>query len=162
VSNLLLFCYLPLTFVANKKGKHKMKKIFLLVMVLAVFSVSGCVKTKPIETISNVPVGNNFSKDNIARAIIQGGTTRGWNMVQVDANTIEGTLIQRQHTVVVSIPFTANNYSIIYKTSSNMRADGGDGTIHRSYNRWVRNLQKAIGLEISRLGNTVQTTRTIK
>ncbi|MDR1489359.1 MAG: hypothetical protein LBS65_02575 [Desulfovibrio sp.] len=139
-----------------------MKKVLLFIVVAVAFGASACVTTRPIETISNVPVGNNLSKEAVARAITQGGAAQGWSMVRLNDNTIEGTLLQRQHTVVVTIPFTANSYSIIYKSSGNMKADPGTGEIHRSYNRWVRNLQKAIGLEMTRLGNTAQTTRTVK
>jgi hypothetical protein len=48
----------------------------------------------------------------------------------------------------VEIPYSASKYSIVYKSSENL--DEADGKIHRNYNGWVQNLDRAIRTEIAR------------
>ena len=55
---------------------------------------------------------------------------------------IVGTLNLRTHTAVVDIPFTASNYSILYRSSVNLNQQGDQ--IHSNYNGWVQNLDQAI------------------
>lgn len=47
----------------------------------------------------------------------------------------------------VRITYTATSYDIKYDSSLNLQASGGK--IHKNYNRWVRNLDKDIQLNLS-------------
>jgi len=49
---------------------------------------------------------------------------------------------------VVDIPYSATNYSIKFKGGENLNA--ADGSIHKNYNGWVQNLDRAIRTEMSR------------
>lgn len=53
----------------------------------------------------------------------------------------------RAHTAEIRINYTASSYDINYENSQNLRASGGQ--IHKNYNRWVRNLDKEIQLNLS-------------
>ena len=89
------------------------------------------------------------------KAIVAGCSERQWVASDIDNTTIEATIIVRgKHTVVVSIPYTENSYSIEYKSSVNMDyKPNSDGTfsINRSYNNWVNNLYQAINANITRM-----------
>ena len=48
----------------------------------------------------------------------------------------------RDHRAVVTVIYDTKSYSIKYKDSSNLNYDGK--SIHKNYNGWVENLDKAI------------------
>jgi hypothetical protein len=123
-----------------------MKKLLSLFVIL--LSVSCSVTQKPITNVQNVPYGASITKDEAAKIITTAGLNRGWQIKRIAPNMLEGTLYNREHTVVVSIPLTDTGYSIVYKSSQGMNADGTN--IHRAYNRWVRNLEEDINIEMSR------------
>jgi len=49
----------------------------------------------------------------------------------------------------VAIAYSTRSYSITYKDSHTMNYDGA--TIHRNYNKWVRNLEILINRQLSSL-----------
>ena len=53
-----------------------------------------------------------------------------------------GTLLLRDHRAVVDIDYTPRTYSIRYKDSSSLDYDGS--SIHKNYNGWIENLDRAI------------------
>ena len=61
-------------------------------------------------------------------------------------NALIGTINLRTHSATVDIPFNAKQYSILYKDSSNLNYDGT--SIHKNYNGWIQNLQKAIDIQL--------------
>ncbi len=94
--------------------------------------------------VSNVP---NISKEDVRKAITRAGTTLGWQIQDNGPNAMVGTLKLREHIAVVDIPYSARQYSIIYKSSHNLNYDGA--TIHSNYNGWVQNLQKGINSQLN-------------
>src|SRR6266850_2108885 len=118
------------------------KVLFALVTVTA---IAACARTAPIYNVSQMPVAaskQNPSMDEIGKAIIRAGSTIGWQMNQVKPGQIVGSLNLRDHMAVVDVNYTAQTYSITYKDSSNLGYDGQ--SIHKNYNGWVQNLDKAI------------------
>ncbi|EAU0260602.1 hypothetical protein A6855_28670, partial [Salmonella enterica] len=53
----------------------------------------------------------------------------------------------RDHIAEVRITYSATGYSIKYDSSLNLLASGGK--IHKNYNRWVRNLDKDIQINLA-------------
>ena len=60
-----------------------------------------------------------------------------------------GRLALRTHVAVVDIDYTDRTYSIRYKDSTNLDYNGT--TIHRNYNGWIENLDKAIKAQLTAL-----------
>ena len=60
---------------------------------------------------------------------------------------MKGTLELRKHVAAVAITYDAKSFSINYVSSQNLLQKGGQ--IHKSYNRWIRNLEGAIRREAS-------------
>ncbi|MDR3175973.1 MAG: hypothetical protein LBU06_05525 [Desulfovibrio sp.] len=128
-----------------------MKKsiLFAACTLILLILLGACSATqRDIANVHNTPYGMGISKEEAARIITAAGLKREWQIKRISPNLLEGTLINRNHKVVVSIPLTETGYSILYKSSEGMKT--GEGTIHRAYNRWVVNLEKDINLEMTR------------
>lgn len=108
--------------------------------------------TAPIHNIKDTPVrtasGKALSASQVRAAIITAGTSLGWRITDAGPGKLAGTLTLRTHTAVVDIPYSATRYSVVYKSSEGLMAS--EGSIHRNYNGWVTNLDRAIQTEISR------------
>lgn len=107
--------------------------------------IAGC-RTAPIHNVKDAPVtvpaGKQATAESVEQAIIRAGNGLGWQMKVEKPGLIVGTLNLRTHTAVVDIPFTASNYSILYRSSVNLNQQGDQ--IHSNYNGWVQNLDQAI------------------
>jgi hypothetical protein len=137
------------------------KRIALWQVLLAVFlvvGITGCLMSKPIYNINNDQIISfpSMPLNKAGELIRQAGATRGWAMSLQKPGHIVATLMTRSHTVAVDIYYTTNTFSIVYKSSSNLDYDPSTNTIHRNYNRWVRNLEKAILLKLSNTPGTVE------
>lgn len=109
---------------------------FLLLM-------GGC-RSAPVNDVVAAPVTTTkpVSMSNMESAIIGAGTGLGWRMVPQTPGQIEGMLALRDHRAVVTVIYDTKSYSIKYKDSSNLNYDGK--SIHKNYNGWVENLDRAI------------------
>lgn len=123
----------------------------ILILGLTTVAMLGC-RTAPVYDVADAPVVANksgYTLDDVRNAIMRAGSMLGWQMNEVDPNTIEGTLHLRSHMAQVEIPFSEETYSILYKDSSNLNYDGK--IIHRNYNGWIQNLDRAIKVQLSTL-----------
>jgi len=132
-------------------------KRYLLVPTVLVLTVFALVFASSGHAARNVPI-QNFGNANVSGltaaqvgdGIVRGGTSIGWQMNKVSPQLITATVNERRHSVTVEIQYSAKEYTIKYRDSVNMRAEGG-GTIHSSYNRWVERLQRNIDAELARM-----------
>lgn len=121
-------------------------------VVAAVVLMGACAvnRTAPIRNVADSPVtgvsGQTMTLTDVERAIRRAGAGLGWSMRAVKPGLIEGTLVLRTHSATVDIPYSPKSYSIQYKTSTNLQADGG--LIHQNYNGWIENLDKSIRLQL--------------
>jgi hypothetical protein len=80
-------------------------------------------------------------------------TGRKWVISEPTPGLLIATYHVRSHTVVTEIRYAANQFSVAYKDSVNMKySPGGDGrgVIHPFYNQWVQDFVQAIRLELNR------------
>lgn len=129
------------------------RNTIVVCMLLAFFAFSlGCRKGARIEEMHGV-ASTQISMRQMEKAIKIGCIQSGWTPKNIDANTIEASIVVRgKHTVVVSIPYSAGAYSIKYKSSINMNYElkkEGGYSIHPNYNKWVTRLQQYIERNIS-------------
>jgi hypothetical protein len=85
------------------------------------------------------------SLENLEKAIMRAGIQLGWQIVPKGPGKIEGILNLRSHQAIVDITYDTKMFSIKYKSSVNL--DYSNGDIHRNYNGWVQNLEKAIRIQ---------------
>ena len=113
----------------------------------------------PIVNHENVVVarapGKPASADAVKKAIIAAGQTaaRKWSVAEAAPGRLLATYQVRSHTVVTEIRYSANEFSVNYNDSVNMKyAPGpdGKGVIHPFYNQWVSEFIQAIRSELAR------------
>lgn len=96
------------------------KKIMLFVLLA---SLAGCAAV-PVMNVENAPVtsvsNRSLSSVQVRDAIFRAGTALGWQMKDINASTLQGTLHLRSHVAVVEIPYTSKEYSVVYKSSVNL------------------------------------------
>lgn len=133
-----------------------MKKFlkFGLVLSVALAFFAGC-RTGTIHNIdaSQFTVANpsSVTLNAVSKEIIAAGVGLGWQMKKVKEGEIIGTLFLRTHMAQVRIPYTTKDYSIIYKSSTNLKYNAEDNTIHSNYNGWIQNLDNAIKTRLGML-----------
>ncbi|MDL2285272.1 hypothetical protein LJB93_00840, partial [Desulfovibrio sp. OttesenSCG-928-F07] len=113
-----------------------------LIMLVFVCLSAACSSLPEVYEVKNQTYPDVVAKKEAKDIIIYTGAKRGWNFTVVDDNTLQGTLLVRQHMVKVNVPVTRSTYSILYNDSANLKYE--NGKIHPSYNKWVQTLQNDI------------------
>lgn len=130
----------------------------------------------PIVNHENIEIPASRSgpsdRQRVQQAIVTAGTKHNWSVRPAGDGEMEASLLVRgKHTVVVSVRYTATQFSLIYKSSINMNFDArddqsttpltqnrwvtdlqrnGQPVIHPNYNKWVNDLKQAIQLELQK------------
>lgn len=127
-----------------------MRKFTLALVALFFGLVMGCAR---LETIQNPTVGVNFNltQPEMREAIYRALPVYGWVGRDVGPNVIRATLNVRSHQAVVDITYDPQTIKFDYVSSNNLLKEVEANKIHRSYNRWINNLQTAI---VTALRNT--------
>ena len=108
---------------------------------------------KPIENLIDVRVptnadGSSPSLEDVRNAIVSGCKKKRWIPVLDENNNITcSILVRSRHFAEVEIPYTADTYSILYKSSRELDYNEKKQRIHRNYNKWVILLSDAIQRE---------------
>jgi hypothetical protein len=110
---------------------------------ILLFSACQTEKTRPIS--SAVPPGLTLQE--VEKAIAAGTARRDWVITQAQPGELVARIFVRRHMAEVGISYDASNYRIEYRDSENL--DAHSGRVHQNYFRWVRNLDKAIQIELS-------------
>lgn len=124
----------------------------LALALLVITALAACSRMAPLYNVSAMPVVANKPNptlDDVSKAIVRAGAGLGWQMVQTNPGLIVGTLDLREHQAVVDVNYTLQTYSITYKNSNNLNYDGQN--IHKNYNGWIQNLDKAIRAQLANL-----------
>ena len=118
--------------------------------VAVVLAIAGCgsvpimnVKDAAISSSSGKPMSNAEVRSSILRA----GAALGWQMKDEGPNMLVGTILLRDHSAVVEIPYSASTYSIKYRSSTNLKES--NGSIHKNYNGWIQNLTRGINAQLT-------------
>ena len=136
-----------------------MKFLHLLIGVLvAAFVATAFARgAVPVVNYDNVAfttgTGKKPASADVQRAIVRAANQLQWAVTSVDDNTMVASInVRGKHTVTVDISWTAETYSIRYKSSVNMNfSEQPAPVIHPSYNKWIDNLRVGIQKELSQL-----------
>jgi hypothetical protein len=122
-----------------------------ILLTAAGLAFAGCSTTQPIFNVEKAPIiappGKTLSMADVQQAIMRAGSQLGWQMQPEAPGRITGRIALRTHLAVVDIEHDTKSYSIKYRDSTNLNA--ADGMIHRNYNGWIQNLDKAIRVQTS-------------
>lgn len=122
-------------------------RLIALFLTAAALVFAGCSHNQPIYNVEKTPITSSkpMTMTEVQQAILRAGAQAGWQMQPEGPGKIGGRLALRQHLAVVDIEYDTKAYSIKYRDSSNLNA--ADGTIHKNYNSWIQNLEKAIRVQ---------------
>ena len=123
----------------------------IVIAVIATLLFVACT-TQPVMNVSDTAYTTNkpnASMDEVRQAIVRAGAGLGWQMTPDKPGHIVGRLALRTHVAVIDIDYTPKTYSIRYKDSTDLNYDGNN--IHRNYNGWIQNLDKAIRSQLANL-----------
>jgi hypothetical protein len=123
-----------------------LRRSALMLIAASVLALAGC-RSAPVLNINDAPIGGNRSMQQVEQVIVDAGRNLGWQMTPQGPGRIQGNLRLRDHRATVDIAYSARSYSIRYKDSDNLHYDGS--TIHKNYNGWIENLDRAIRNRLS-------------
>lgn len=130
-----------------------MKNLLIAALLLAGMAVSSAHAAR-LENLENLAVpertdGSRFTLDEVQALIMQGCAQRLWTPeVEGDSAVTCSILVRGRHYVKVAIPFSEEDYSILYRDSDEMDYDEERQSIHRKYNGWVNNLRLMIDRQL--------------
>lgn len=143
------------------------KYLVVLFLSSTLILVTGCSRQTFVYNVPTQDVTTNkkqASVEEVKKAIITAGASLGWIMHTTSPNHLTATLHVRTHMAKVDIHFNAKSYSIKYIDSTNLKYEPAgtetideDGVsssnnkaiIHKNYNSWVTNLDRAIKAQFS-------------
>ncbi|HEV3009144.1 MAG TPA: hypothetical protein VGX52_08940 [Burkholderiales bacterium] len=128
-------------------------KVFAGILIAAALVAAGCGTTQPIQNVEKAPIillpGKTVTMQQVTTAIMRAGTRLGWQIQPEGPGRLSGRIALRAHSAVVDLEHDTKSYTIKYRDSANLNA--ADGMIHRNYNGWIQNLDKAIRSELTLL-----------
>jgi hypothetical protein len=126
-----------------KEANMKSAAFKVVVLLIAGLALGAC-RGAPVYNVSSATMATPpaATMEQVTTAIKQAGASKGWQMIDKGPGELEGRLNLRTHVAVVSITFDTKQFSIFYKDSADLAYDGT--TIHKNYNGWVQNLERAI------------------
>lgn len=122
----------------------------VMLLALAALSIVACQRVVPIYSVDHQPFPSAvevLSEDKIEKVIIHAGAIRGWVVTRNSEGSLDAVLTPRTHMAKVQIDFDKAGFSIKYADSRELMYTGT--TIHRNYNKWVKNLQNDILREVT-------------
>ena len=111
--------------------------------------IVGC-KTNPL--LQTQPLPGTGEAESTRVAILRGMARHGWERAAEEPGAIVARLVARRHMAEVEIAYDAKSIEIRYRDSEGLlceESQDGCSRIHRAYNRWVLQLRKDIGAEVS-------------
>lgn len=133
------------------KPKMLVASVFVLLVALCGCGMKSKFVLKPIDSpiaIDVATINPNVTDAKIKQIITEVCMRRGWKIDQATDSTIQASLNhQGKEMATVDIFYSKQKIEIKYKNSINLHYDGTK--IHRSYNRWVKNLQTDISSGIT-------------
>lgn len=127
----------------------------LSTVVALFFLFTSCGNLKQIENVSGSTIPNGLSEAQVAEAIKEGASLRGWNISETEGakNSLDASILSRGRKVAVTISYSAKSYDIAYKDSENMKYSAEESKVHKKYYKWVYNLRRTIGRALKKKAN---------
>jgi len=127
----------------------RLPKVAVLLVTVAMAACSTVRIMNVDQAAVTTASGKPLSAEQVRGAIILAGTKLGWQVRDDGPGKLTGTLQLRDHTAVVDMPYSTSSYSIVFKSSVNLKQSGDQ--IHKNYNHWIQNLNRDIGAQLSML-----------
>jgi len=126
-------------------ARPRLRVAALAPLLLALVAVAAC-RSETIYNVHGVAFPHTATKDEqVADLIRTAGERQGWKIESTGPGTMRGVYQRGRHRAEVAITYTADSYNIDYQDSDYLKYDGT--SVHRIYNKWVRQLAAAIDRE---------------
>ena len=116
--------------------------IALLAMPAQAASTAPMYKPEPIQ----VPAGKG--PEAVKKAVRKAFFDKNWEAREIGPGHLQGKHTKsgkgKLHVAVVDVRFDAKSVRISYKDSQELNYNKESGVIHKTYNNWIRNLEKNI------------------
>lgn len=132
----------------------------LLAVLMALAAGQAAAQRQPVPIINyeNVAIssatGKPLTVSQVKQAIQSAAAAKQWQLVEQGPGRMMATLhVRGKHTVVTEISYSPDQFSVVYKDSTNMKyspGPDGKGAIHPFYNRWTQDLKEAIRTSLPR------------
>ena len=132
-----------------------MFKIIVNICAVPLFAIlaAGVVHAKDLPTVPilapillQVPAG--ASAEDVKKAVRKAFFDKDWEVREIAPGHLQGKHTKsgkdKMHVAVVDVRFDAKSVRIGYKDSQELNYNKESGVIHKTYNRWVKNLEKNI------------------
>lgn len=124
----------------------------VMVSLLAFTGIAEAARQQPIREFENQTWvradGKTLPLEQVKTAVLMGLQDKGWNIEEwTDGGVTAKIVVRGKHTVVISIAYSTDHFSLYYRDSDNMmykEKEDGTKVIHKNYNRWAEQLAIAI------------------
>jgi len=104
--------------------------------------------TAPIYAPEPIQIAAGKSTEAVRKAIRKAMFDKEWEIREIGPGHLQGKHTKsgkdKTHVAVIDVRFDTKNVRIGYKDSQELNYDKAAGVIHKTYNGWVRNLEKNI------------------
>jgi len=105
--------------------------------------------TAPMVTPDPIQVPAGKSAEEVKKAVRKAMFDKDWEVREIGPGHLQGKHTKsggkgKLHVAVLDVRFDAKSVRISYKDSEELNYDKESGVIHKTYNNWVRNLEKSI------------------
>lgn len=129
-----------------------LKTIFRLFAVLPFLTLiampAHAARTAPLYTPEPIQVPAGKSAEAVKKAVRKAFFDKGWEARDIGPGHLQGKHTKsgkkESHTAIVDVKFDTKTVRIGYKSSENLNYNKEDGSIHKTYNGWVKYLEKNI------------------
>lgn len=124
----------------------------VLPFVALIAAPAHAARTAPMYTPEPIEVPAGKSTEAVKKAIKKALFDKGWEAREIGPGHIQGkhtkTDKKASYTAVVDIKFDTKTVRIGYKDSENLNYDAKDKTIHKTYNSWIKYLERNIRADL--------------
>jgi hypothetical protein len=122
---------------------------FVILPFLAFIAVPAhAARTAPIYTPEPIQVPAGKGTEDVKKAIKKAFFDKGWEAREVGPGHLQGKHTKSgkkgSYTAVVDVKYDSKTVRIGYKDSENLNYDAKENTIHKTYNNWIKYLEKNI------------------
>ena len=122
-----------------------------LACVLSTALLTGCGTSAPVSTVSySLAAHKTIQLQQMQQAVYTALQRYGWQLQSDNGSQIYARFNkQERHIVDIRIDYSERGFAIHHVTSQGLNYNQGRDSIHRNYNRWVRNLDQDIQSSLS-------------
>ena len=120
----------------------------ILPFVMLLVAPAYAAKTAPLYTPEPIQVPAGNGPEAVKKAVRKAFFDKGWEAREIGPGHLQGKHSKvgkdKTHVAVVDVRFDAKSVRINYKHSEELNYDAAAGVIHKTYNNWVKNLERNI------------------